>query len=702
MDKKLTIIIMFILVLFTLNVSAAHDIDNSTDLEMSEEVHELQADSNQQVLQSDSLIKTNINVESNTTFDVIGDYFKIKLSDENNNTLKNTRVSFTVNGNTYNQNTDLNGIASLQLRLKDGSYKIISKFAGNSKYQSTSKTTTVIMNNTRVVDSGLSNTQIQKIIDNAKPNNVILFKGKSYSDVNLIVTKSLTLISNSKTALKSSSSSPVITIKGKNAALTKISGFNIQNEGNGIEINKVDYVTIVNNDITSKGDGIVATGTKYLNVNNNNLVKNAKNGITIADSSYTYIFNNKITGNGQNGIVVAKTSNLYIHGNTISSNSRHGVYLTTSINGVNYGEGSKNIHINKNTISKNIKDGIIIYNAGNNVNIKSNSIEANHGNGISMSKIGSNSIQSNVISDNWENGIQFFDEYVKPNNQEISYNAIFSNLHMDVEAKDTYYQEYGERLQLGDNWYTDFAGVCPKIKTNNIKFTVTQIGPNKYQALFTDSNGNIASLLPDRVLTYNNNGQKVSISINGGAGVFTVDANNGDIVRATVDNSRRDNTHDLDTKNIKEINGRSPEYNYPIIPQYELFGDIGDGTGNGSGNGQGHGGNTAKGDGKSSHESRDNTGNSTHSQSMDPSNSGNNQVNDVSQPESAQTTSQASASDAGKANDANSGTQSVVKQIVIDEDEFFKVTGISFIVLLIILTIGFYYREDIKEMKSKM
>ena len=87
---------------------------------------------------------------------------------------------------------------------------------------------------------------------------------------------------------------------------------------------------------------------------------------------------------------------------------------------------------------------------------------------------------------------------------------------------------------------------------------------------------------------------------------------------------------------------------------------------------------------------------------MDPSNSGNNQVNDVSQPESAQTTSQASASDAGKANDANSGTQSVVKQIVIDEDEFFKVTGISFIVLLIILTIGFYYREDIKEMKSKM
>ena len=475
MDKKLTIIIMFILVLFTLNVSAAHDIDNSTDLEMSEEVHELQADSNQQVLQCDSLIKTNINVESNTTFDVIGDYFKIKLSDENNNTLKNTRVSFTVNGNTYNQNTDLNGIASLQLRLKDGSYKIISKFAGNSKYQSTSKTTTVIINNTRVVDSGLTNTQIQKIIDNAKPNNVILFKGKSYSDVNLVITKSLTLISNSKTTLKSSSSNPVITIKGKNAALTKISGFNIQNAGNGIEVHNANYVTITNNDITTKGNGIVATGTKYLNVTKNNLAKNSKNGMTIADSSHAYIFNNKITDNAQNGLVIAKTSNLYIHGNTISSNTGHGVSVTTSINGVNYGGGSKNIYINKNAISKNIKDGIIIYNAGSNVNIKSNSIEENHGNGISISKIESNSIQSNVISKNWDNGIQFFDTYVKPDGQDISYNAIFSTLHMDVEAKDTYYQENGERLKLGDNWYTDFAGVCPKIQTNNIKFSFYNI-----------------------------------------------------------------------------------------------------------------------------------------------------------------------------------------------------------------------------------
>ena len=88
---------------------------------------------------------------------------------------------------------------------------------------------------------------------------------------------------------------------------------------------------------------------------------------------------------------------------------------------------------------------------------------------------------------------------------------------MDVEAKDTYYQDTGSRLELGDNWYTDFAGICPKIKSNNLKFTVTQIGPNQFQALFLDSNGNVASLLPDRTLTYTtNDGNKVSVTISGG------------------------------------------------------------------------------------------------------------------------------------------------------------------------------------------
>jgi len=705
MDKKTLIIILTVFALLTMNACAAQESDNSTADVMeiaSDDVPTLQVSNATETLQAAG-VATHIDVESDTEFDVIGDYFKVKLSDENNNTLKNTKMTFTVNGKTYTQNTDSSGIASLQIRLNDGTYKIVTKFAGNANYKASSLTTTIKMTNTRVVDSGLSNSEIQSIIDNAKPNNVILFKGSSYLNINLVITKSLTLQSNVNTVLKSSSG-PVITIKGKAASLTTVKGFNIQSGGDGIVVEDADYVKIYNNDISGSGNGIVATGTKYLNITKNDISKNSKSGISLADSTYAYIFDNDIKSNGGNGIEIAKSKNVYIHGNIISGN-KNGVYMDKKVNGIDYGEEPSNIQINKNTITKNTNDGILVQHAGDNIKIQSNEISSNKGNGISLAHIGNNVIKSNVITENYVNGIKFFDNYVKPKSQDISYNAIYFNTHMDVEAKETYYQETGSRLELGDNWYTDHAGICPKIRSNNIKFVVKQIGPNQFQATFLDSNGNIASLLPDRTLTYKaSNGQTYSITIKGGSGVFTVDAADGDKIRATVDYSNRDNTYDSNTKSTKPVNGQSPTYDYPSIPNYQLYEDIGTGggNGNGDGSGDGSGGDATRGNGKSSQDSSSN-GNATQSQRADPSSSASNPVNDVSQSADVpDAVSQAGASEPSSGDSGSPGSQSVVKQILIDEDEFFKVTGISFIILLIILTVAWYYREDISEMKSKM
>ena len=704
MSKKSFIIILTVFVLLTLNFSVAHEV-NSTDNSIQTDSGDTQIlkASNSDVVEVSSKLSTHIDVKSNTTFDVIGDYFKVKLSDENNKSVANAKLTFTVDGKSYNKNTDSNGISSLQLKLKDGNYKIVVRFAGNADYKASSITTHITMDNTRVVGSGLSNSEIQSIIDNAKVNNVILFKGKSYSGINLVITKSLSLISTVDTTLKSTSSSPVITVKGKNASLTSIKGFNIQGNGDGVKIQGSDYVTIYANDITTKGNAIVASETKYLNITKNNIVKNSKNGIVVGDSSYLYVFGNTISNNGEVGLGVAKVNHVYIDGNTISNNAKQGVYLTNSINGVNYGEGPKNIQINKNTVSKNGKDGIEIKYAGDNINIRSNTVEANHENGISLGIVGTNTIQSNVITENWENGIRFYNNYVMPKNQEISSNAVFSNLGRDVEAKDTYYQENGIKLQIGDNWYTDYNGVCPKVSTKYIKFSVKQIGDNKFQALFTDSFGNIAGLLPDRTLTFQtNNGKTVSMTISGGAAVFTADANDGDIVKATVDMSRRDNVYDSKSQSSPEINGVSPSYEYPPIPQYDLYDDIG--GGNGNGNGDGSGGN-ANGGNSGSQEGERSNGNGTHSQQTDPSSNANNPVNDVSQSYDTDTSAQqgASQSSNGPASGAGSAnSQSVVKQIILDEDDIVRVAGISFIILLILLTIAFYYRDDIKQMKSKM
>ena len=685
---------ILIFVFLSINSCSCQNIDNSTVDGNSTSVL---TNTNENILSKESNVKTQITVESNVDFDVVGDYFKVKLSDVNNVPIPNTKITFTVNNVKYNKNTDSNGIATVQLRLNDGEYNIISKFGGNSKYKSSTLTTKVTMLNTRIVDGSLSNLEIQNIIDNAKVNNVILFKGSTYSDINLIITKSLTLISNVDTTLKSSSNSPVITIKGNSASLSKIIGFNIEGNGDGIEINGADYVTVYNNKITTKGNGIVSLNTKYLNITKNNIVKNSKSGIVIGNSDNSYIFNNKINNNGNNGIEIAKSSKTYIHGNTISNNGLNGIYTSNKVNGFSYNEGPQNLYISKNSIKSNGRDGIYINVAGDNIRITGNTISNNEDNGISLAKIGNNLIQSNSIEEN-RYGIKFLDSYVKPKNQDISYNAIVNNMYKQLDAKDTYYQDNGNFLDVGNNWYGDYGFVCPKIKTNNLKFVVKQVGKNTFTAIFYDSKGNVASLLPDRILSYNNGGESFSMTISGGMSVFNIDASDGDIVKASVDMSDRNNVYDykINSDVSKYVNGQTPTYFYPNLPNYQLFEDIG---GNGEGFGEGIGGNSNGGNGQyGNNKGSSNNANSTHNQKSTPGKNADNNINDILQNYE---TNNFNSPEGASASNGNSQKQSVVKQILLDEDDIFKVAGISFIVAIMILTIGFYYRDDIKELNSK-
>ena len=711
MNKKAFILVLFVLVIFSLNFCVAQEVNNVTgddSIHMSTVRDNSISYSNQTVLKASSPIKTQIDIKSNITFDVVGDYFKIKLSDENGIAIKNAQVIFGLDGKTFTKTTNANGIASLQLNLKDGNYKITTKFLGNSDYKSSSKTTTITLSNTRIVDAGLSNSEIQKIIDNAKNRNIILFKGNSYSDINLVIDKRLTLISNSNTVLKSSSANPVITIKGKSSSSTTIKGFKIRSNGDGIKITDSDYVTVVSNDISTNRNGIEATGTNYLNITKNNIVENSNSGIVIANTISTYIFNNEINANGVNGIELAKSDKVYIHGNSILNNNQNGIFVSNSINGVNYGSGPENLYISKNTINNNKINGIYIKKAGDNINIKGNVILRNSENGISIADIGDNVIQSNEIAYSIV-GIKFHDDYLKPKNQDVSYNVIHHSSHVAVEAKDTYYYDNGEPLVIGDNWFTDDKLLCPKVRSNNMKFVVSQVGPNTFQATFYDSKGNIASLLPDRTLTYEVDGQKYTMTLSGGTGVFKVDASNGDLIKATVDSSHRDNTYNGDIKSSSNpTNGVSPSYDYPDIPydsDYDMEGDSGTGSGgHGNGNGNGNGGNANSGNGQSS-QSGDNVGNSTDSQRSEPSAGTNNPVKNAANANNAQdASSQADSSEGGMGDTGGAGSQkqSVVKQIIFDEDEFYKVSGILFIVLLIICTIIFYYRKDISEMMSEM
>ena len=66
--------------------------------------------------------------------------FKVKLTDAQGNVLKSQKVKFKLNGKTYSKKTNANGIATVKVKLKIGSYKIKVSFSKTSTYNSASKT----------------------------------------------------------------------------------------------------------------------------------------------------------------------------------------------------------------------------------------------------------------------------------------------------------------------------------------------------------------------------------------------------------------------------------------------------------------------------------------------------------------------------------------------------------------------------------
>ena len=66
--------------------------------------------------------------------------FKVKLSDARGNLLKNKKVTFVINGKKYIRTTDSKGIATLNIKLKKGTYKLKVSSAKTKIYNKVSKT----------------------------------------------------------------------------------------------------------------------------------------------------------------------------------------------------------------------------------------------------------------------------------------------------------------------------------------------------------------------------------------------------------------------------------------------------------------------------------------------------------------------------------------------------------------------------------
>ena len=493
--------------------------------------------------------------------------FSVTLKDKSGKALSSQAIKFTVNGKTYSKTTNSKGVASIDLSSQNpGTFNIVSKYAGNSKYKAASKTNKIVISdkdNLSFVNAGLTNSEIQAILDNAGEGYDVEFLGSSYKDVALNIDKSLNIYSKGSTLLKAKNSAPVFTVAADNV---NISNFTINgNSWDGIVISNASNILISNNHISNSLEE-----SKIPSYANGSLMLPGY-GISLLGSSDVLMAGNSIKL-FESGIFAQDSSGLIMDSNTLRENNY----------GIKYGFGVANTQITNNEIVNGTGlyimtvpegpsgYGIFLNNSAVNVTINYNHIAFNHM-GISLDAKNSTGIviTQNTITDNVLEGIRFNAGYdIAPNATKaiVTDNAIYRNARgpsmmilgeLSANPEGIYgggLQNPSERLQLDANWYgkndyttwdfdngiVGYGTMCPRINTTYIVFNnITCQGPGNYSITFYKK-GEVASNLPkfDLYATLNRGTDKqieVVFDVENGVGSFNFNADNYDGANNTLE-----------------------------------------------------------------------------------------------------------------------------------------------------------------------
>ena len=657
--KKVFFISILILFL-TLNIVAAEDSNNATV----DVASESQAEN--VVLQDIEIDYVQLNTSDASVFSK-DEAYNATLTYDDGTPVFNKTITFDINGVKYNRVTDNHGVASLNIRLNQGTYVIATSFTdaydrilsnNNYVYVSDVKGT--------IIPEGLSNIEIQKVIDSANAGDNIIFAGKNYDNVSLTISNNpVNIYSSVKSTLNGNSKSPVFTITSSKAAGTIIYNLIIQNGSEGILLKSTNNITVINNDIVKNSRGISVIGTEKANIIGNLISNSGDFGIYLKDSTNTYIYSNCIT-NGKTGIYFDKNvEDTDICNNEISYNENYGINL--------HGSGPYTT-ITGNNISYNY-DGI-------NVDCKGDS-------GLV--------ITNNAIHSNDRVGLNIGENYVRSSADGlmgISYNYIGLNGDFNILARENdLYDSFKMGPVLTDGSDVRFVKICNKIKTTLLKFNVKQVDKSSVQV----SVDGITTAFP--ILTLANDGSKwVYSQINNGNGLVHISNANGVAKFGYYGDSGRLSY---------TLSGYEPysKPSYPVPPADPVTptnptnptnpsnpGTSGESSGNGTST------NTQQGQGSAT--SSGNGGSSDGSLSVSGASSSASASAAAASSSSASTASASESSDSSSASQSASSSQSVAKFIDID-DEVVKIAGLGILILLIIAVIGLYYRNDIKSMIEK-
>ena len=521
---------------------------------------------------------------------------------------------------------------------------------------------------------GSINEYVQKLINDAEAGSTIQFAGSSYENIYLKISKPLNIISKSGTKINNIFNVPVFTILAGGSG-TNISGFTINSSGSFVDARDVSGITISGNKISTKRNGIVFNEV-YDSFIKSNVFSNFKIAIDISESGGIVISKNKITPVDANNIginlkEISSKKGISILNNNITANDRR-----KEATAIYFGRNACNILVKQNIIRKWYTAIDLPYSV-NNVSMINNTITDNGDGLIINGWINNFTFNKNLVTGNSRVGVLFDDNFMGTKGNLTLENNFFShNGVLDLQNKGD------QAVSIGKNFA---KRKCYRVGMKYGLNIRTRQNGGKYYFSVVDKYGYAVSGLPNFSADLTVNGKNYTVNFIDSVAFLDTGSGAG---KGSSSNSYLDVGEDKrnfnDWGQYEKVDSEDMEYYEDFYK--ELLKSIMDSTNSNSNQ-------TSSENGSGSSSSSSGSGDSGASSGSNSINS-NGILSGSAGASSAVSSASASPSPSQNSNVPESAT---TKTLSVDE-ETFRVIGAGGLILLIILVIGAYYREDIKRM----
>lgn len=530
------------------------------------------------------------------------------------------------------------------------------------------------------------NTIIQGIIDNAAAGTTIQFTGSSYENIYLRISKPLNIVSKSGTVINNIFNVPVFTIVYGGSG-TNITGFTANLTGSFVDASDVSHITISKNKISTKRSAIVLSEV-YDSTIKNNAFKRFDIAIDVSKSGGVSITKNNITPENADNVGIRIRDITSSKGISILNNNIIGLDRRKTSTGIFFGKGASNVLLQGNFIRQWYIAIDMPYSVSN-VTMFNNTISDN-GDGIIINGwINNFTFKKNLVHDNSRVGILFDDNYLgTKGNLDLENNYFSQNGVLDLQNKGN------AAVAIGKNFA---KRRCARVGMKYGFYIRSRQSGGKYYFSVVDRYGHSVSGLPNFSATLNVNGKSYTVNFIDSVAYLDIGSKgaggkgSSSSLDIGEDNRKFSEWGQFDQIDSDEMSYYEDFYNELLS---SLMGSADSNT-NQNSNSSHRNSENSSGSSSSSGSGSGDSGVSSGSNSINS-----NGVLSGSSGTAGASVSSASSSGASPSQSSNVGESASAKTLSVDE-ETFRVIGTGGLVLLIMLVIGLYYREDIKDMMEE-